>query len=137
VLIPQTKTESLDIRLGRDAKFPINGNFQSIAGLNVLLQDIQTLLLTIPGERVNRPTWGCGLRALIWENLDEAATSGTGAIQAALAQHEPRINVSSVDYQINRNTGLISFTIRFAVKSTDTIVNLVFPFRTSQQIASA
>jgi len=133
---PKTAQESLDIRLGNDCKFPINGNFQTIKGLEVLLQDIQTLLLTMPGERVGRPDWGCGLKALVWENIDDAAVKGTGIIKESLDKFEPRIIVSGVQSAINRNTDLISFIIRFSIKSTDTSINLVFPFRTTGQISS-
>lgn len=133
----KTKAESLTIRLGFDLKFPIVGNFQPISGLDLLLQDVQQLLLTVPGERVGRPTYGCNLRNQIWENIDQAYINGAAEIRAALGKFEPRITVTAVNGQINRNTGLIVFTIRFIVKSTDTAVNLIFPLRTSQQISAA
>lgn len=128
---------SLDIRLGSDLKFPINGNFESVKGLDLLLQDIQQLLLTMPGERVFRPDFGCPLRTQIWENIDEVASSGIGAIKASLAKFEPRITVTSVTSSINRNTDLIVFKISFLVNSTDTAVNLIFPFRASSVISAA
>jgi len=134
---PKTRKESLDIRLGSDCKFPIQDNFQTIKGLDVLLQDIQRLLLTIPGERINRPTWGCSLRTLIWENIDQAAPTGAGEIKSSLDKFEPRITVSGIESSINRNTDLITFIIRFAIKSTDISVNLIFPFRSSSQISAA
>ncbi len=134
---PRNREESLNIRLGSDCKFPIDGNFKTIKGLDVLLQDIQQLLLTIPGERVNRPDWGCGLRASIWENIDVAAVNGSAAIKEAIDKYEPRITLSSVESSISRNTDLITFVIRFSIKSTETSVNLIFPFRTASQIASA
>ena len=130
----QSVQNSLDIRLGADLKFPINGNFEAIRGLNVLLQDIQTLLLTMPGERVFRPALGCNLRSMIWENMDVAVLEGAGAIEEALDNFEPRIRVENVDGEANVNTGLIIFNIQFTVIETDTSVNLVFPFRSSTQL---
>lgn len=132
----QSQQESFRQRLGQDAKFPIVGNFEVIDGIATLLQDIQTLLLTLPGERVGRPEFGCNLRDQVWENLDVAASDGAAAIQRALGRFEPRIDVTSVSSDINRNTGLISFIIRFNIKNTDTNLNLIFPFRTSQEISS-
>lgn len=132
----QTSTESLGQRLGSDVQFPINGNFETVNGLTILLQDIQILLLTIPGERVNRPDYGCALRTLIWENIDTAATQGSGAIKQALDKFEPRISVTDVSFTVNRNTGLITYRIKFFVKNTDVAANLVFPFRSSQEISS-
>lgn len=128
--------ESLKQRLGTDTSFPISGNFASISGLSTLLQDIQLLLLTSPGERVGRPDFGCTLRLGIWENIEQGAAQGAASIKQALDQFEPRINVTEVNYQVNRNTGLVSFRIRFAVINTDIVTNLVFPYRTSQQISA-
>jgi len=130
-----TSEETLKARLGSDLKFPIQGSFEPISGLDLLLQDIQQLLLTSPGERLNRPTWGCGLRALVWENLETAALEGPGIISAALSNFEPRVNLLGVEVQTNDNTGLISFIIRFTVKSTDTSVNLVFPLRVGTELS--
>lgn len=132
----QSLEESLKSRLGSDAEVPFKGNFTSVNGLDVLLQDMQTLLLTIPGERVNRPEYGSGLKSLVWENVDDASSQGIAIIRSALNQFEPRVNVTSVESNINRNTGLITFIIRFVVKSTDTAANLIFPLRTSSQISS-
>jgi len=132
-----TKTDTLALRLGHDLKFPINGNFEPISGLDLLLQDIQQLLLTVPGERVGRPTYGCALRNQIWENIDQAYLNGASEIRAALSKFEPRITVTSVTGQVNRNTGLILFSIRFIVNATDTSANLIFPLRTSNQISAA
>ena len=130
-----TADDTLNTRLGSDLKFPISGNFQPISGLDLLIQDIQTLLLTSPGERVNRPDFGSGLRALVWENIDTAVLEGPGMIKVALDTFEPRINVTKVEASANENTGLVSFVIRFAVKSTDTSVNLVFPLRVGTELS--
>ena len=131
----KSKQESLKARLGSDLKFPISGNFEAISGMDLLLQDIQILLLTIPGERPNRPQFGCNLRNQIWENLDVAFEDGKAAIRTALDTFEPRITVQNVTGTINRNTGLITFNIQFMVNSTDTAVNLVFPFRAGTQLS--
>jgi len=126
---------SLASRLGSDARFPIAGNFQTISGQDVLLQDMQMLLLTIPGERPMRPGYGCHLRDQIWENMQDAAADGASAIRDALNLFEPRITVLSVAPTIFENTGLITFNIGFVIKTTDTALNLVFPFRVGTQLS--
>ncbi len=133
----KNSTESLNIRLGADLKSPIVGNFQPIQGLDVLLQDIQRLLLTVPGERVFRPSYGCNLRNQIWENIDQAYINGAAEIRTALSTYEPRVTITSVTGTVNRNTGLIQFVIRFLVNATNTNVNLVFPFRVGTQLSQA
>ncbi len=133
----KSKQESLTVRLGADLKAPINGSFEPIAGLNLLLQDIQLLLLTVPGERVNNPTFGCNLRNQIWENIDTVYRNGASEIKAALIKYEPRITVISVTGKINRNTDLIVFSIKFLVNSVGSAVNLVFPFRSNTSLSFA
>lgn len=133
----KTKQENLKERLGSDLRFPIEGSFASISGLDLLLQDIQQLLLTIPGERVNRPDFGCHLRDQVWENLETAAQQGASSIQEAIENFEPRVTVTNVDSTVNENTGLITFNIQFLVNNTDTALNLVFPFRAGTQLSFA
>lgn len=128
---------TLKERLGSDLKFPINGSFQPIDGLALLIQDIQLLLLTIPGERVGRPTFGCPLRTYIWENIDTLINNGPVIIKNTLGQYEPRITVTNVSTSPNYNTGLVIFKISFTVKSTNTPVNLVFPFRSNTALSQA
>jgi phage baseplate assembly protein W len=48
---------------------------------------IEQLLFTVPGERVNRPTFGTGLLQLVFApNSDELATATQFLVQAALQQ---------------------------------------------------
>jgi len=48
---------------------------------------IQQVLFTVPGERVNRPDFGCGLGQLVFEpNSDELATATQFLVQGALTR---------------------------------------------------
>lgn len=129
--------DNLKNRLGSDLSFPIEGNFESTSGVDLLLQDIQRLLLTIPGERPMRPNFGCTLRNQIWENLESARIQGAASIREAIELYEPRITLIGVNSSVNDNTGLITFNIQFVVNSTDTALNLVFPFRAGTQLSFA
>lgn len=128
---------TLKERLGSDLKFPINGSFEPIDGLALLIQDIQLLLLTVPGERVGRPTFGCPLRTYLWENIDPLINDGPVIIKNTLGQYEPRISVTGVSASPNYNTGLVMFKISFIVKATNTSVNLIFPFRSGTALSQA
>lgn len=130
-----SKQQSLKERLGSDLKYPITNNFEAVSGIDLLLQDIQRLLLTVPGERPNRPDFGCQLRNQIWENIDTAAQNGAVSIREAIERFEPRITLINVTSSINRNTGLITFNIQFNINNDDSILNLVFPFRMGTQIS--
>ncbi len=133
----KSQKESLKNRLGSDLKFPIANNFNSISGVELLLQDIQMLLLTLPGERPNRPQFGCNLRNQIWENMEDARVAGAASIREALELYEPRVSVLAVNATSNDQTGLITFNIQFIINSTDTAINLVFPFRVGTQLSFA
>lgn len=122
-------------KLGSDLKFPIVNIFEPISGTDLLMQDIQLLLLTSPGERVMNPTYGCGLKNLVWENMDEAFRTGTSIIRSAITNFEPRVTVMNVTGNINRNTGLITYNIQFLIKATGDTANLVFPLRLANQLA--
>lgn len=129
------KQDQLKVTLGADLRFPISGSFENISGLDLLLQDIQLLLLTVPGERLGNPAFGCNLRNKIWSNIDTVAAQGAAEIKSALIKYESRITVGSVTSEINRNTGLVLFSIKFNVNVTQSPVLLVFPFRSSTQLA--
>ncbi len=133
--LTKDKKEVLNITLGSDLRFPIAGSFENIKGLDLLLQDIQLLLLTVPGERVGNPAFGCNIRNAIWENIDTTNAKGAAEIKAALTKFESRITVGSVVGTINRQTDLITYIIKFTVNVTQTNVNLVYPYRSSTQLA--
>lgn len=64
----------------------------------LIKNDILQLLLTIPGERVMRPTYGVNLRNFVFENL---VTSDLSLLESNIEQqlrlHEPRVNLEYVD----------------------------------------
>lgn len=128
---------TLKERLGSDLRFPIIGNFEAIDGVALLLQDIQLLLLTVPGERVMRPEWGCPLRTYLWENIDDLVTQGPVVIRNSLQKYEPRITVSVISASPNYNTGLVTFKIRFVIKATNSPMSLIFPFRSGLALSQA
>jgi phage baseplate assembly protein W len=133
----QTIQTTLNARLGSDLQFPIVNKFVVTSGVNLLIQDIQQLLLTTPGERVFRPDYGCELMLSVWENIYTAATEGASSIRTAIQLFEPRITVINISSQIFENTNLIVFNIQFQVNSTDSVFNLVFPFRMGTALSQA
>jgi hypothetical protein len=71
--------------------FPYKFNNQgrtSDTDLNEHIRDmIKQVLFTAPGERVNRPSFGCGLNQLVFQpNSDELATTTQFLVQGALQQ---------------------------------------------------
>lgn len=129
-----SQKENLKNRLGSDVSLPIEGSFSPISGVDLVIQDIQQLLLTIPGERPGRPEYGCALKTYIWENINSVITDAESAIENAIDQFEPRAIIIQVTSDVNENTGLIIFNILFQINGTDEQSNLVFPFRASTEL---
>jgi len=117
--------------LGQDTVLPISGKFKKVTGVNTVVQDIQILIGTVPGERVHRPLYGCRLYTRVWDNIDDVANAGVIDIRDALIEYEPRVDLTSVRAKIDRDSGTVSFIVTFVIIETNTPLNLVFPFQTS------
>ena len=71
----------------------------------LLDRSIRTILLTSPGERPYRPTFGSWLRRLVFENMSEgAALQAAAEIRRALIDWEPRIEVLDILFSLIENT---------------------------------
>jgi phage baseplate assembly protein W len=79
---------------------------------------IQQVLFTAPGERVNRPTFGCGLRQLVFQpNSEELASATQFLVQGALQQWlGDLIQVDEV--QVECNDSSLTVTIVFTIIRT-------------------
>lgn len=83
---------------------------------------ILALLLTNPGERVMRPTYGVGIYGFVWENQDPIEEQNfITAINMGLATYEPNINVTEVEFmQQPQYTGVVVLMISFTVGNSPT-----------------
>lgn len=121
--------------LGKALKFPINGKFEPASGVELVLQDVQMLLLTRPGERVMRPEFGCDITTRIWDNLENVANDGASDIARAIRDFEPRVNLIEVIPSISESKGLVFFRIRMLIREGNVQTNLVFPFKPALEIS--
>lgn len=115
--------------LGQDTTFPINGAFKPQTSIDEVNQCIQLLIATVPGERVQRPEFGCRLYTRIWDNIDEVASQGLTDIREAIEIYEPRVDLVSVNSRIFRDTGRVLFAVEYRIKDSNTVENLIFPFQ--------
>jgi phage baseplate assembly protein W len=91
----------------RDYSFPFrldpaSGQARQASYGNHVEQMIRQVLLTAPGERIDLPDFGCGLRQLLFApNSDALQASARLIIQGALtewlSQHVQLVNVSVLD----------------------------------------
>jgi phage baseplate assembly protein W len=120
--------------LGQGLAFPLQisqrGGIALARGHHDIEQAIGIILMTIPGERVMRPEFGCRIHELVFAP-DNAATRGlvTHYVEEALARWEPRITVRRVDVTSapGRN-GTLMVEVTYLVKDTHDERSIVYPF---------
>ncbi len=80
----------------------------------LIKNDLLQLLLTVPGERVNRPDFGVNLRNFVFEDSSPSSLSllASGVREAVIAQ-EPRINILELQIASDPNTNLIKLSLVF------------------------
>lgn len=79
---------------------------------------IEQVLFTSPGERVNRPTFGCGLLQLVFApNSDLLAAAAHMTVQAALQQSlGDLIDVKAVE--IEHPDATLRVTVKYSLRSS-------------------
>jgi hypothetical protein len=96
------------------------GGLQMVADRACVRQALLLLLLTRPGERVMRPTYGCELHKLLfWPNDDTTAGLAIHYVRQAVQRWEPRVDRVRVDAQRNaEDPGRLDITLDYRVRST-------------------
>jgi phage baseplate assembly protein W len=81
-------------------------------------QMIEQILFTNPGERVNRPDFGCGILQLIFApNSDELATATQFLIQGALKTWLDEVIVLEA-VEVNNEDSRLIITIQYVIRQT-------------------
>jgi phage baseplate assembly protein W len=79
---------------------------------------MEQVLFTSPGERVNRPTFGCGLMQLVFQpNSDELATATQFLVQGALQQWLGDL-IQVDDVQVESQESSLHVTVLYTVRRT-------------------
>jgi phage baseplate assembly protein W len=124
--------------LGTGMAFPLDVD---AAGRIALVRDeidveqaIRLIIGTAPGERPMRPEFGCDVHDYVFERVD-AQTVGRieNAIRTALDRWEPRIVVEDITFGGEHsfdtdNSGLLSISVDYRIRATNSVRNLVYPF---------
>ena len=94
---------------------------------------IEQVLFTAPGERVNRPTFGCGLMQLVFApNSDALAATTQFVVQGALQQWlGDLIAVESVEVENQDST--LSVRVQYVIRRTQ--ARVVAEFQTGGNAA--
>jgi len=79
---------------------------------------VEQVLFTSPGERVNRPTFGCGLLQLVFQPNSEPLEVAVGAtVQGALQQWLGEL-ISVDQVRVVAEDSVLQVTVAYTVRST-------------------
>lgn len=99
-------------------------------------QSLQILLVTSRGERPMQETFGCDLDTVMFEEMDQALIDRvTSLIHESILEHEPRIELHTVDVSAADEAGVLQIRIDYAIRGTNSRYNMVFPFYLNEAVA--
>lgn len=107
-----------------------SGAVRMVAGEEDIEESLRILMATKPRERVMQPDYGCGLKSLVFENIDSSSlTLIRDAIRRAVLFFEPRIDLDEIEIDEGRAyEGLLYIKLNYTVRATNSRSNLVYPF---------
>jgi uncharacterized protein len=99
-----------------DVPFHVAGSGRTaVTGTDDHIRDmIFSVLFTSPGERVNRPDFGCGLKTLVFAPASEAIAAATQVLVKGSLQKwlEAEIEVEDVDVEAVENEIVVTVVYR-------------------------
>ncbi|HEY9735281.1 MAG TPA: GPW/gp25 family protein [Trichocoleus sp.] len=126
--------------LGQGFSFPLGISQQGGLALSAegqsVRESIWLILLTEPGERLYRPTFGCRLSELAFAPINaETLMLMRIWVQEALEQWEPRIELEEVLARSKADKGIVYIVINYRLKTTYERQSLVYPFYLQGELA--
>jgi hypothetical protein len=111
-------------------EFNRRGKVTMVSAEADIRQSLLILLGTTPGERVMQPTFGCGLRSQVYENINESTvTVLKDLIKRAILFFEPRVILHLIEIDQSRAyDGYLDIHLVYSIISTNTRHNIVYPF---------
>lgn len=119
--------------LGTGWSFPPQFTSKGLATVSAeqdIHESLLILLSTTPGERVMQPIYGCGLKAHVFDALNESSFAVMrDTVEKAILFFEPRVIVERIDISDEDYVeGKIQLHVHYRVRATNNRYNLVYPF---------
>jgi len=120
--------------LGKRIAFPLHlddrNQLAMVDGDMAVRQSIYLIVMTVPGERVLRPEFGCRIHELIFDPLNKQTfITAKRYVEEAIRRWEPRIEIMELDVEsgdVDRAELLIN--IKYKHKNRPDPRSLVFPY---------
>jgi phage baseplate assembly protein W len=118
--------------LGTGLAFPLGvdnrGRIALARGETDVEQAIRIILSTAPGERPMRPEFGCAVHDCVFERIEADTLARIDqAVRVALDRWEPRIAIEDIAFE-SRREGELLVHLRYRLRATNDVRNLVYPF---------
>ncbi|HZW23877.1 MAG TPA: GPW/gp25 family protein [Gallionella sp.] len=106
------------------------GTVRMVHGAEDIDESLRILMATVPKERVMQPAYGCGLKQLVFESINESTlTLIRDAIGRAVLYFEPRVDLEEIEIDEEQaQEGVLLIKLNYRVRTTNSRANLVFPF---------
>jgi phage baseplate assembly protein W len=120
--------------IGQGWSFPIKvnakGGLDWSTGPDRIQAAIWIILSTSLGERLMLPTFGAGIKDYAFESNSQVVCARLQqAVQKALTQWEPRIQVVSVQATPStEQDSLVLISITYQISNSNELYNMVYPF---------
>jgi Bacteriophage baseplate protein W len=120
--------------LGKGWRFPVavnlTGGISASSYEDNVRESIFVILGTAPGERINRPDFGCRIHDLMFApNNPLTAASAEFFVEEAIYKFEPRIQEVTVQAAPNADEpNRLDLRVEYIIEGKNTPKNLVFPF---------
>lgn len=120
--------------IGRRLSFPIQlddrNQLSTSGGDTAIRQSIYVIVMTVPGERVMRPDFGCEIHTLIFHPANaETAALAARYVREALMRWEPRIILQELIVTPGGSElGELFIQLRYEVKGQHDPRSMVFPY---------
>ena len=120
--------------LGTGWAFPPSFDWRSkeavlVSQVQDIEQSLRILLSTVPGERVMQPAYGCGIKRMVFENVNESTvTEIKDVVAKAVLFFEVRITLHEIDIDLTDiASGVLRLKLDYTVRTTNTRTNMVYP----------
>ncbi len=95
-----------------------------------IMQSLEILMTTAPGERVMFTEYGCDVQAFLFESISTTRIHFLKElIRTAIVNYEPRIILNEVHVDITKYLdGIVRIGLDYSIEVSNTRFNLVFPY---------
>ncbi|MCW5203466.1 MAG: GPW/gp25 family protein [Candidatus Electrothrix communis] len=121
--------------LGRGWSFPprfnpVDRDVEMVDEEEDIQESLRILFSTAPGERVMQPSYGCGLKRMVFEQISETVrTEIKDLIERAILFFEPRITLERVELDDTEIfDGKLMILLQYTIRTINIRSNMVYPF---------